>query len=159
MRKLILVLLILSALSACTINAVEPDASPIKVVKTFAAPDGRTSFAKLGDPRPRGKRRSPSSSRCTKSLASPRPGDWLAEHEETGQTFKEYLRIRPVTPTGARHTIYVQPLGEFTDKQREIVEISAEYLSLYFDRPVKLCEDLSLDIIPADARRYTRRGT
>lgn len=123
-----------------------------EVVKSFPAPDGRHSFAKFGDPRA-ADRTIAKLKPVHKKLGPPQPGEWLAEHEETGQTFQEYLRIKPVTPTGARHTIYVQPLGEFTKEQRQIVEISAEYLSLYFDRPVKLCKDLPLDIIPADARR------
>ena len=29
-------------------------------------------------------------------LPPPRPGDWLAEHDETGQTFTEYLDAQPV---------------------------------------------------------------
>jgi hypothetical protein len=29
-------------------------------------------------------------------LPAPRPGDWLAEHDEPGQTFAEYLDARPV---------------------------------------------------------------
>ena len=29
-------------------------------------------------------------------LPPPRPGDWLAEHDEPGQTFAEYLDARPV---------------------------------------------------------------
>lgn len=29
-------------------------------------------------------------------LPPPRPGDWLAEHDEPGQTFAEYMDARPV---------------------------------------------------------------
>jgi hypothetical protein len=29
-------------------------------------------------------------------LPPPRPGDWLAEHDEPGQTFAEYLDAKPV---------------------------------------------------------------
>ena len=29
-------------------------------------------------------------------LPAPWPGDWLAEHEESGQTIAEYLEARPV---------------------------------------------------------------
>ncbi len=83
----------------------------------------------------------------------PGPGDWLASHHEWGQTFDAYLRSRPVTPTGERTIIYVQPLGPFTKPQREIVKLSAEFLSIYFNRPVKINEDLGLDVIPDQARR------
>ena len=53
-------------------------------------------------------------------LGKPQPGDWLWAHREPGQTFLEYLQCRPITPTGDRQVIYVQPLGDFTKKQREI---------------------------------------
>ncbi|MCH7729853.1 MAG: Zn-dependent protease [Planctomycetes bacterium] len=86
-------------------------------------------------------------------LGKPKPGDWLDQHDEPGQTFAEYLKIRPNTPTGARTVIYVQPLGDFTEKQREIVKLSAEYLGLHMNRPVKIRPNLPLKIIPAEARR------
>ncbi len=86
-------------------------------------------------------------------LGKPNPGDWLDQHDEPGQTFQEYLRARPVTPTGKRTAIYVQPLGEFAAEQREIVELSAEYLGLYFSRPVKILATMPPSTIPASARR------
>ena len=88
-----------------------------------------------------------------KPLGKPQPGDWLANHEESGQTFREYLRSRPVTPDHRRRVIYVQPLGEFTDTQRKIVTLTAEFMQIYFGLPVKVRGDLSLDEIPAGARR------
>jgi archaemetzincin len=86
-------------------------------------------------------------------MGTPQWGDWLTRHEESGQTFAQYLQSQPVTPTGKRTVIYVQPLGEFSDEQREIVELSAEYLGIYMNRPVKILEDLPLSVIPASARR------
>ncbi len=145
-------LLVVVGCVAVAYAATEPEIFKVKVVQTINAPGGRKSFAKLGDPR-KAEATIAKLKPLHKKLGKPEPGDWLAQHQETGQTFKEYLRIKPVTPTGARNTIYVQPLGEFTPEQRQIVELSAEYLSLYFDRPVKLCEDLPLDVIPAEARR------
>jgi len=35
-----------------------------------------------------------------KKLGKPGPGDWLSVHAESGQTFQEYIRSRPVTPRG-----------------------------------------------------------
>jgi archaemetzincin len=87
------------------------------------------------------------------SLGKPRPGDWLDVRNESGQTFKQYLGIRPVTPTGRRTIIYLQPLGRFTKDQRLIVVLSAEYLEIYMNRPVKILGDLPLSIIPPRARR------
>jgi archaemetzincin len=82
------------------------------------------------------------------------PGDWLESHPERGQTFQQYLRSRPVKLTEKRNVLYVLPLGEFDPEQRKIIDLSAEFLGLYFGCPVKTMETVSLDdVIPATARR------
>lgn len=86
-------------------------------------------------------------------LGPPGPGQWLAEHPEPGQTYRQYVRSRPITPDKRRDVIYVQPLGNFTTTQERIIKLSAEYMGLYFDLPVKIRDGLSLDLIPANARR------
>jgi archaemetzincin len=86
-------------------------------------------------------------------LGKPQPGDWLAEHHEPGQTFQEYLQCKPVTPRGKRRVIYIQPLGKFTKTQRRVVDLTADFMGLYFNLPVKINDDLPLSIIPERARR------
>jgi archaemetzincin len=88
-----------------------------------------------------------------KKLGKPKPGDWLHRHKEKGQTFNQYLVSRPVMPQGKRKVIYIQPLGEFKGKQREIVKLSAEFMGIYFNVPVKVRKDLPLKTVPAEARR------
>lgn len=85
-----------------------------------------------------------------------KPGvnDWLANHEETGQTFVEYRESNPVTPRGDRTILYIQPLGEFTPTERKIIDLTAEFMEIYFSRPVKIQEDLPLSLIPEDKRRF-----
>ena len=86
-------------------------------------------------------------------MGKPRPGDWLEKHKESGQTFSQYLRARPVTPVGRRRVIYLQPIGDFTKPQRKIVKLTADFLGLWYNRPVKIQDDLPLATIPAAARR------
>lgn len=88
-----------------------------------------------------------------KKLGKPGPNDWLAHHREPGQTFREYLECDPVRPDKKRNTIYIQPLGSFTETQERIVKLTAEFMRRYFSVPVKIEEDLPLSIIPDDARR------
>ncbi len=88
-----------------------------------------------------------------KELGPPQPGEWLASHPEPGETFMGYKRGRPVRPTPARRTIYVQPLGEFSPTQRKIIERTARYMGLYFGLPVEVCDDLPLSLVPDEARR------
>jgi archaemetzincin len=86
-------------------------------------------------------------------MGPPRPGDWLSRHKEPGQTFNQYLTCRPVTPRKPRDKLYIQPLGEFKGKRREIIDKTADFMARYFNVEVKVKEALSLDIIPDKARR------
>jgi len=86
-------------------------------------------------------------------LPAPHPGDWLAEHQESGQTFAEYLEARPVRKSGKLRTIYLCLVGEFTEAQRRILDLSQGYLALFFDAPVKVQRQVPLASIPARARR------
>jgi archaemetzincin len=87
------------------------------------------------------------------TITPPGPNDWLARHDEPGQTFKEYLLSGPVVPRGERSVIYIRPLGDFTKTGKRIVDLTAEFMRLYFDRPVKLMESVPLSDIPSRARR------
>lgn len=86
-------------------------------------------------------------------LAPPQPGEWLAEHPEQGQTYRQYVGSRPTVPDRQRRVIYVQPLGDFTPGQRRIVSAAADYLHAFFDLPVVTRDHLSLEVIPRSARR------
>jgi archaemetzincin len=88
-----------------------------------------------------------------KTLGKPGPGDWLDQHREPGQTFKEYLQFNPNTPQGKRNVIYIQPLGDFTPTQRKMVTLTADFMGCYFYVPVKVKEDIPLSLIPRQARR------
>jgi archaemetzincin len=87
------------------------------------------------------------------TLGKPQPGDWLEAHREPGQTFRQYWLCRPVLPVGKRRVLYIQPLGTFSETQRKIVDLTAEFMRCYFALPVKVARPLPLSIIPAKARR------
>ena len=87
------------------------------------------------------------------SLPPPRPGDWLAEHDEPGQTFAEYLDARPVRKSDKLHTVYLCLVGDFSEAQRRVLTLTQEYLALFFDCPVKVQRQIALASIPARARR------
>jgi archaemetzincin len=86
-------------------------------------------------------------------LPAPRPGDWLAEHHEPGQTFAEYLAAQPVRKSGQLHTIYLCLVGELSEAQRRILDLTRDYLAIFFDCPVKVHRHIPLESIPARARR------
>ena len=87
------------------------------------------------------------------SLRPPRPGDWLSMNEEPGQTLEEYLAGQPTTADGARRTLYVQPLGEFTEGQRRLVELVADYMGRFYGLPVRVNAALPLSLVPHTERR------
>ena len=91
-----------------------------------------------------------------KKMRRPGPNDWLANHDEPGQSFRDYLRCDPTLPTPGRRTIYVQPLGEFTTGQRRAVDLTAEFIGIYFDLPVVIADDLPLSVVPGHYRRRLR---
>ena len=88
-------------------------------------------------------------------LGPPELGEWLAEHDEPGQSFDEYVAGDPVVPepTGGRGVICVQPLGDLDDTERRIVTLASGYLERFFGLPVRVEETLGLDVIPTEARR------
>lgn len=71
-----------------------------------------------------------------KPMGEPEAYDWLGSHTEPGQTFDEYLVSDPTKPTKERQNIYVLPLGTFTPQQRQIINITADYLAVFYDLQV-----------------------
>ncbi|MCX7702623.1 MAG: archaemetzincin, partial [Planctomycetota bacterium] len=88
-----------------------------------------------------------------RKLGPPRRGDWLDQHSERGQTFRQYLRSKPYIPDEKQNVIYIQPLGEFTPAHRRIVQLTAEFVELCFGFKVETKESLPISLIPDSARR------
>jgi archaemetzincin len=89
-------------------------------------------------------------------LGKPEKGEWLAEHSEPGQTYVQYLASKPNRVVPQRRVLYVQPLGSFDQTQRKILNETAEFLGIYFQLPVKICDDLALSVVPQAAQRERR---
>lgn len=73
-----------------------------------------------------------------KPMAEPGTSDWLAAHNEPGQTFEEYLDSDPTRPDVGRQKIYILPLGIFTAKQQKVIDRASEYLAAFYDLPVEM---------------------
>jgi archaemetzincin len=86
-------------------------------------------------------------------LGEPDRGDWLYEHRERGQTFRQYLAANPVRCGDGLGAIYLCLLGDFTGPQEQILEQAGEYLGLWFGVPVHVHPRVRLSAIPARARR------
>ncbi|MCY2965031.1 MAG: archaemetzincin [Planctomycetota bacterium] len=86
------------------------------------------------------------------------PGDWLESYTELGQTFRQYVTDRPGPVDPSRTTLYIVPLGEGTKEQTEIVSRTAEFLEVFFGKPVKTLERVVLDAVPPEAQRLRSDG-
>ena len=76
-----------------------------------------------------------------KKMGEPKSGEWLAAFREEGQTFDQYFNGNPTLPTAERRTIYIQPIGKFTDRQRRVIKITAGFMQSFFNLPIKLLRD------------------
>jgi len=65
-------------------------------------------------------------------IPPPKPGDWLAAHPESRQTFEEFLRSRPNRPDRTRNRIYLFPLGDFPPEGSPPLEFLKEYTEIFF---------------------------
>lgn len=88
-----------------------------------------------------------------KPLGPTQAGDWLQGHSETPETYKRFVAGGPVRATKERRTIWVQPIGEFNVEQKKIVELSAEFLGIYFQLPVQVAKEWPTSVVPAEYRR------
>jgi archaemetzincin len=79
------------------------------------------------------------------TMPAPGPEDWLASFNEPGQTFEEYLNSSPTVPTDERKTLYVLPLGKFSDAQFDAIKITSEYLQAFFGLQVVLLPNQTID--------------
>jgi len=68
-------------------------------------------------------------------LASPRPGDWLYDYPERGQTYNQFVVQSENRVTARRSVIYVLPLGSPDNTLDAVVDATQEYLGLYYNAP------------------------
>ncbi|CAF1518739.1 unnamed protein product [Adineta steineri] len=68
-----------------------------------------------------------------KLMPQPESGDWLAQHDESGQTMKSYL-ISPykTVPYGTHNTIYIQPIGSFNHPRAPPLDVINEFAKVFF---------------------------
>ncbi len=80
-------------------------------------------------------------------------GEWLADFPENGQTFAEYRRTIPNGPTAQRTTIYVQPIGGFAGRKKDLLDKTVEALGLFYGLPVKTLKPIEMAALPDSAHR------
>jgi archaemetzincin len=74
----------------------------------------------------------------------PKTGDWLADHNELGQSFDEFVISNFNKPDQSRKTIYLQPLNKFSQPKLSIVKLLSWYASIFFCLNVKVLPAISI---------------
>ncbi|MDA8745920.1 archaemetzincin [Rubripirellula amarantea] len=84
----------------------------------------------------------------------PKPGlsDWLANQQELGQTFQQYVRSHPNRPNARRQTIYLQPIGDIDSQDGPSLDQLVLYAESFFSLPVKLLPAVADDRLPFTER-------
>lgn len=82
-----------------------------------------------------------------------RPGDWLANHPERGQTFRQYVSSQPNRPTPDRRTLYLQPIGTFSPGQQRVLKAVREGLEAALGLTVVIRSPIPTEAIPPSAQR------
>ncbi len=93
-----------------------------------------------------------------KPIEAPAPGDWLAQHEEAGQTFAEFVSQAARRPTATRRLIYLQPLGEFHADSAPSLEALTDYAAAFFQLEVVLLPADVLESAAFEPRINPRSG-
>lgn len=90
----------------------------------------------------------------------PEWADWLAQHEEPGQTFSQYLASKPNQPgAGGRGVLYVLPLGSFPAETSPDLQVLRTYMECYYGpMPVKVLPPRAAKQVPAISRENELTG-
>lgn len=94
--------------------------------------------------------------RNDKHLGETQKGDWLYSHKEKEQYLSDYKALKPESKFVGKDLIYIVPIGAFDSIQKEVVAIIGKYLSIFFQRGVKVLDNLSDSLVPVSAIRRTQ---
>jgi archaemetzincin len=89
-----------------------------------------------------------------KPKSAPMPGDWLAEHQEPGQTYAQFRAATPQRAIDSYSTLRIVPIGWLTDGQEEVLGIVEEFLKPFFGLTLAMDPVVPLDDFPESARRW-----
>ena len=82
-----------------------------------------------------------------------RAGDWLEQHREPGQTYREFRAQVARRAIDSFDKIRVVPVGPLSTGQKAVLDITVAFLKPFFGLPLELDPAVALSDIPADAQR------
>ncbi len=91
-------------------------------------------------------------------IPKPGPNDWLAVHDEPGQTFDEFRASQPNRPTQSRRVIYLQPLGDFAPERSPSIDKLQKFAAAFFAMEVKALPSIKIENSKLTTRRNPHTG-
>lgn len=91
-------------------------------------------------------------------MPEPAPDEWLAKHDELGQTFVEFVQSYPGKLSNRFKRISIVPVGNLSDYQLRVFADTGEYLDRFFGFPIESLQPVSLDDLPDEAQRVRQSG-
>lgn len=88
-----------------------------------------------------------------KSLGLPNSGEWLSIHKEKGQTFEEYKLLEPLKVNDELTSICIQPIGKFNKNEERLLDLTIEYIQLFYCVKVEKIKPILDKLIPNEKRR------
>jgi archaemetzincin len=90
-------------------------------------------------------------------IRKPQPIDWLANHQEPGQTVREYEAVLPrLKPKPKQSSLCLLPIGDFKLNAPSLDNLRA-YCQAYFGMETRILAPIAIDKIPA--KRRTNRNS
>jgi archaemetzincin len=83
----------------------------------------------------------------------PQPGDWLTEHKEPGQTYREFREAVRSRAVDSFSNIRIVPIGPLSEGEQSVLEMTTDFMKPFFGLPLIFDEPVALDSIPVDAQR------
>ncbi|SDJ81618.1 archaemetzincin [Chryseobacterium jejuense] len=93
-----------------------------------------------------------------KLSATPKPGTWRYNHDEKFQQFEDFQKSKKIKPEPGKNTIYLQPIGDFDKLQQKEIELTKDYLKIYFQLETKILPALPNRIFPKNVKRIFKNG-
>lgn len=91
-------------------------------------------------------------------LTSPKYGSWRYNNDEKFQKFEDFQKEKKINPEPGKNTIYLQPIGQFDALQTKEIQLTREYLKIYFQLETKVLPVLPNNLFPKTVRRISKEG-
>src|SRR5207237_9699244 len=79
------------------------------------------------------------------AIPPPGPNDWLAVHDEPGQTFDQFKTSQPNRPTETRRIIYLQPFGDFAAERSPSLDKLRAFATAFCAMSVKVLPPITVE--------------